>query len=163
MSRLLPTPLPFFTVDRELTEAQNRLRRFLGKEFGFEPIPLMEPLGWIPKVEIIENELDLVLTAELPGMLQENVDITFENGLLTIAGEKKEEREEKQEKEKNGSPRFHLWERAYGEFRRTFTLPQDIDPEKIVAQMKDGVLTITMPKTVLPKEKGRKIQIAGAK
>ena len=158
MSRLLPTPMPLLGMERELKEAQNRLRRVFGNDFGFETFPLTEPLGWVPKVEILETEKELLLTAELPGMERENVEITFEEDFLTIQGEKKEEKEEKVN-EKNGEPRFHLWERTYGAFRRTFTMPRTIDTERIVAEMKHGVLKIHMPKTAVAKAKGRKIEI----
>jgi HSP20 family protein len=158
MTRLLPTPLPFYGMEREMKEAQNRLRRLFGNDFEFETFPLTEPVGWVPKVEIVETEKELLLTAELPGMERENVEITFEEDLLTIQGEKKEEKEEKKE-EKNGGPRYHLWERNYGAFRRTFTMPRTIDPEKIIAEMKFGVLKIHLPKTAMAKERGRKIEI----
>ena len=158
MTRLLPTRTPFLAMERELTEAQNRLRRLFGNEFGLEAFPLTEPVGWVPKVEIVETEKELVLTAELPGMVKENIEITFENDLLTIQGEKKEEKEEK-EPAKNGEPRYHLWERTYGAFRRTFTLPKIVDVTKFVAEMKDGVLKIHMPKTEIAKEKAHKIDI----
>lgn len=151
-------PAPLFAMERELTEARNRLRRFFGPEFGFEAFPMTEPVGWVPKVEIFETEKELVFTAELPGMLKENIEINFEDDLLTIQGEKKEEKEEKMP-EKNGGPRYHLWERTYGAFRRTFTLPKTIDATKIVAEMKDGVLKIRMPKNEIAKTKGHKIDI----
>ena len=156
MTRLIPTPL--FAMERELTEAQNRLRRLFGPEFGFENATLTEPVGWIPKVEILETEKELVFTAELPGMVKENIEINFENDVLTIQGEKKEEKEEKLP-EKNGGPRYHLWERTYGAFRRTFILPKTVDVTKIVAEMKNGVLKIQMPKTEIVKPKGQKIEI----
>ena len=156
MTPKLPTPL--FAMERELTEARNRLRRFFGPEFGFEAFPLTEPVGWVPKVEIFETDKELVFTAELPGMLKENIEINFADDLLTIQGEKKEEKDEKMP-EKNGGPRYHLWERTYGAFRRTFTLPKTIDATKIVAEMKDGVLKIRMPKTEIAKAKGHKIDI----
>lgn len=152
---MLPATMPMFAVGRELTEAQNRLRRFFGNEFGLEAFPFTEPVGWVPKVEILETDAELVFTAELPGMTKENIEISFEDELLTIRGEKKEEKEEK-----NGGPKYHLWERTYGAFVRTFTLPQTIEPEKIVAEMKDGVLKIHMPKAPVTKAKGRKIEIA---
>jgi len=161
MTRLLTTAMPLFATERELSEAQNRLRRFFGNDFAFDRFPATEPVGWVPKVEIVETEKELVLTAELPGMVRENIEITFDNELLIIQGEKKAEMEEKsEEKVKNGEPRYHLWERSYGAFRRTFTLPQTIDVAKIAAEMKDGVLKIHMPKTAIAKAKGRKIEIA---
>ena len=157
MTRLLPAPL--FAMDRELTEAQNRLRRFFGPEFGFETFPMTEPVGWVPKVEIFETEKELVFTAELPGMVKENLEITFENDVLTIQGEKKEEKEETLP-EKNGGPRYHLWERSYGAFRRNFILPKTVDATKIIAEMTNGVLKIQMPKTEVVRAKGLKIDIA---
>ena len=158
MTRLVPMPLPLFGIEREMNEAQNRLRRFFGNEL-FETFPLTEPVGWVPKVEILETEKELLLTAELPGMERENVEITFEDEILTIQGEKKEEKYETALEEKNGGPRYHVWERTYGSFRRTFTLPRIIDAEKIEAEMKQGVLKIHMPKAAIAKEKGRKIEI----
>jgi len=152
----LPRPTPFFTgVSREMDEVQNRLRRFFANGFGLEGFPLSEPVGWVPTVEIIENEDALILTAELPGLTKENVEITFENDRLTIRGEKLEEK-----KEGNGEKRYHLWERAYGAFQRTFMLPRTVDFANIAADFKDGVLTVRMPKTALAKAKGRKIDIA---
>jgi HSP20 family protein len=96
--------MPLFATERELSEAQNRLRRFFGNDFAFDTFPLTEPVGWVPKVEIVETENELVLTAELPGMVKENIDISFEDELLTIQGETKAEKEEKsEEKVKNGT------------------------------------------------------------
>ena len=150
---MLPRPVPFFTtVTREMDEAQNRLRRFFANDF--EGFPLSEPVGWIPTVEIVENAEELILTAELPGMTKENVEIAFENDLLTIRGEKTEEK-----KEGNGEKKYHLWERSYGAFQRTFTLPRTIEAAKIAAEFKDGVLMVRMPKTSVAKAKGRKIEI----
>jgi HSP20 family protein len=115
---------------------------------------MTEPVGWVPTVEVVETDAELVLTAELPGLEKENVEITFENEMLTIRGEKKEEKKE----EKNGG-KYLMWERTYGEFVRTFTLPKTIEAAKIAAEMKNGVLTIHLPKTATPKVKGQKIEI----
>jgi HSP20 family protein len=148
-------PAPFFTLGRELNQAENRLRKLFGPEFGLENFPMTEPVGWVPTVEVVETDAELVLTAELPGLEKENVEITFENEMLTIRGEKKEEKKE----EKNGG-KYLMWERTYGEFVRTFTLPKTIEAAKIAAEMKNGVLTIHLPKTATPKVKGQKIEIA---
>ena len=157
MSKLtLSRPAPMFTnVAREMDEMQNRLRRFFNEGFPIEGLPVMEPVGWVPVVEIVENKDELLLTAELPGMTKENVEVAFEDDILTIRGEKKEER-----KEGNGDRRFHLVERAYGAFQRSFTLPRTIDGTKISAEFKDGVLTVHMPKSAQAMNKGRKIEIA---
>lgn len=152
----LPRPMPLFTTTaREMDEVQNRLRRFLSEAFPGEALPMTEPLGWMPAVEIVENAEEIILTAELPGLTKENVEVMFEEDVLTIRGEKKEEK-----KEGNGDKRFHMWERTYGAFRRSFTLPPTVDPGKILAEFKDGVLTVRMPKAAQPKTKGRKIAVA---
>lgn len=155
MTTLLPRTTPLFAgVAREMDEMTNRMRRLFDEGFPVNLTPT-EPVGWVPVVEIVENPDELVLTAELPGMTQENVEVLFEDDILILRGEKKEEvREEADDR------RYHLWERTYGAFRRAFTLPRTIDPNKIVAEFKDGVLTVRMPKTPQAKAKGHKIAIA---
>lgn len=148
----LRRPAPLFTdLFGDFEVMPNRLRRFL------EAGPALEPVGWMPPVEIEDKEAELVLTAELPGLKRENVDVAFEEGVLTIKGEKAEEREEKDKERK-----LFVWERNYGEFRRSFTLPRAIDPAKITADFTRGVLTVHMPKTAEDKVKGRKIDVAEA-
>ncbi|HEX6313878.1 MAG TPA: hypothetical protein VFZ73_03430, partial [Gemmatimonadaceae bacterium] len=75
--QMLQKPIPFFTLGRELNEMQNRMRTLFGPDFMLEP--LTEPVGWVPKVEIMEMEKELVVTAELPGLNREDVEITFED------------------------------------------------------------------------------------
>lgn len=150
----LPRPAPLLAgVAREMDEMQNRLRRVFDEGF-MTGIPVMEPLGWVPVVEIVENPGELLLTAELPGMALENIELTFEDDVLVLSGEKKEEVKEGDDK------RYHVWERTYGAFRRAFTLPRTIDPARIVAEFKDGVLKVHMPKTAEAKARGQKITIA---
>jgi HSP20 family protein len=110
---------------------------------GLEPLPaLKERVGWMPIVDVAETPEELVMTAELPGMTAKDINVRVENGVLTLAGEKKETKEEADEKR-----RFHLFERFYGEFRRTFTLPRAVNADKVTAAFENGVLTIRMPKT----------------
>ena len=142
---------------REMDEVQNRLRRFLGEGFSNELLPA-EPLGWLPPVEMREDENDVLLTAELPGMAKEDVNVTFDDGILTIRGEKMQEKREDKKEDK-----FHLVERTYGTFHRAFTIPWTIDPAKIVAEFKDGVLKVRLPKLAKQEPKGRRIEIADAK
>lgn len=106
--------------------------------------------SWAPSVDITENKDSLTLTAEIPGVDKKDVKISLQNNVLTIEGEKK------QEKEENGDGQFRS-ERFYGKFSRTFTLSTDIDAEKIKADFKNGVLTVTLPKT--EKVKPRQIEI----
>ena len=124
----------------------------------FEGMPfdrVAQPLGWMPAMEIVEKDGMLWLSAELPGVDTKDVDISVENGVLTIRGEKKEEHKE-------GEPdaKFFVWERSYGSFQRSFTLPRYVDAEKIAAKFENGVLTLTLPKTEKAKAQGKKIPIA---
>lgn len=143
----------FPLVNREFDDMQNRLRRYFNEPFGVEKFSFTEPVGWMPAVEITENKDELLVTAELPGMKPEEVEVVFEDGMLVLRGEKKEEKFEKEEK------KYHMWERTYGSFQRAFTLPQTIDPAKIEAEFKDGVLKVHMPKTAMAKAKETKIEI----
>lgn len=95
--------------------------------------------GWMPAVDVIEEKDTIRLVAELPGVKPEDVKISLENNILTIAGEKKKETDVKDE-------RVRRYERTYGAFERTFTLPATIDPHKIVATYEAGLLTVELPK-----------------
>jgi HSP20 family protein len=110
-----------------------------------------DAIGWSPAMDIVEDDGALRLTAELPGMKQEDVQIEVHEGVLTLRGEKKSEKEETK-----GSAR--LLERTYGAFERSFTLPRSVEADHIEAEFADGVLTVNMPKT--EKAAGRKIAIA---
>ena len=108
---------------------------------------------WSPAVDVRESDNELRLELELPGIRPEEVEITADNGILTIRGEKRSERKEGEE----GS-RYHVVERSYGNFMRSFQLPQGLDEEKIEADYDNGILSIHIPKTALPQPK--KIQIS---
>ena len=141
-------PVPDLTPWRELSILPNRVARLLGEPFlsNFPP----DNIAFNPAIDVVELDESLVLTAELPGMKKEEVELQIENGLLTIRGEKKQEKEKE-------TPRMHVFERSYGVFERVFALPQSVDWEKIKAEFENGVLTIIVPK--LAQEKGRKVQI----
>jgi len=106
--------------------------------------------SWTPAVDIYEDENQLVLSAEVPGIEEKDVEIKIEDSTLIIQGERKMEKETKEEN-------YHRIERAYGSFYRSFTLPNYIDQEKIHAEHENGVLKITMPKK--PELKPRKVKI----
>lgn len=125
---------------------ERRLGRF------FEPFAAPEGLPWTPSVDVEETDEELTLTAELAGMDGDDVDIEVENHVLTFSGEKTEVRESDGEE---GSLR--VWERRYGSFSRSFTLPNTIDAENIKAEFDKGVLTVHMPKT--KEARGRRIAI----
>lgn len=106
---------------------------------------------WMPPVNIREAQNEVRIDLELPGVAPEKVDVSIEKGVLTISGEKREERKEGEE------GRWHLVERRYGTFARSFTLPQGTDEDQVTAEFRDGVLTVRIPK--LPAAQPRKIQI----
>lgn len=108
---------------------------------------------WVPSVNMVENAEAFELSAELPGFTTDSVEIDFENDVLTLRGQKSDERTEEDEKR-----RYHVWERRAASFQRSFQLPGTIDGEHITASFVDGVLTIRLPKA--PEAKGRRIQIS---
>jgi len=110
--------------------------------------------SWVPSVDIYEDEKQLVLTAELPGINEKDVDIKIEDNTLSIHGERKLEKETREEN-------YHRIERAYGSFYRSFTLPNHIDQDKIQAEHENGVLRIIMPKK--PELQPRKVKILKTK
>jgi len=107
---------------------------------------------WAPPVDIYENGDNLVLKAELPGVDPKEVEIRVEDNTLYLKGERKFEKEVKEEN-------YHRVERSYGAFTRTFSLPNTIDSDKVQAEYKDGVLTLTMPKKEEAKPKTIKINV----
>jgi HSP20 family protein len=108
--------------------------------------------GKVPAVDVADTEKAYEITAELPGIDEKNVEVKFSNGVLTIKGEKKEEKEEKKKD-------YHLSERRYGSFRRSFTVPDGVEAEKIEATFKDGLLTVSLPKTPEAQKKEKQIAI----
>ena len=107
---------------------------------------------WLPSLDVAETKNDVVVKAEIPGMDPKDIDISLTNGLLTIKGEKKEEREEKEKD-------YHLVERSYGTFTRWIRLPKEVQRDKINASYKNGVPTVTLPKSEEAKKKEIKIKV----
>lgn len=108
---------------------------------------------WTPSTDIYENKDNYVLKVELPGISKEDVNIEFENGILTINGERKEEKEVKEEN-------LHRVERCYGTFSRSFRLPKNVNDKKINAKMKDGILELNVPKAEEVKAKAIPINVS---
>jgi HSP20 family protein len=131
-----------------LREKMNRLFEdvFTGQSEGKE----LAASTWAPAVDIFETENDLVMTAEVPGIDEKDIEIKIEDNTLILKGARKFEKETKEEN-------YHRIERSYGSFYRAFTLPNSIDPEKIQAEHENGVLKITMPKRT--ELKPRKVKI----
>lgn len=108
--------------------------------------------SWYPAVDIEESKDNYHVTMELPGMGKDDVNISFENGVLHVRGEKKEEKEDK---DRN----YHCYERRYGKFERAFRIHSDVDNDKIDANFKNGVLSIDLPKAEKAKAKQIEVKI----
>ena len=121
---------------RELASMEiDRLNRMFTDFYG----EAFSRSAWVPAVDIYETDAhEVVLKAELPDMKREDISVTFENGVLTLKGERKFEQETKKEN-------FHRIERRHGTFSRSFTLPNTVDASRISAAYKDGILTIRLP------------------
>jgi len=134
----------------DLDVLANRMNRIFGdSSFG----NLTYGANWVPPVSVEERNGEILLTAELPGMTGNEVEINLENNVLTISGEKTEAREEGQP-----SGKFHLVERSFGSFRRSFTLPRTIRADAITAEVDNGLLTVRLPKA--DEALSRKIEIS---
>jgi HSP20 family protein len=127
----------------------------LFEEF-FNDFPLFGSLdetrgNWVPSVDVLEKNGDLVLRAELPGMTEKDIDLRIEGDTLMLKGERKMENEDKKSN-------YHRVESFYGSFTRSFRLPDSVDYDKVSAEYKNGVLTVTLPKK--PEVKPREIPVA---
>lgn len=139
---------------RELEDMSDRLNRVFARPAlrtgGKETLTVAD---WIPVVDISENESEYVIKAELPEVKKEDVKVTVEDGVLTIQGERRQEKEEK-------GKRFHRVERSYGSFVRSFTLPESVEEGATKAEYKDGVLTLHLPKSEKVKPKAIDVKVS---
>ena len=139
-------PSDLFGIQREM----NRLfDNFFRGDVRDEDSALM---AWTPAVDIAEHDDEYLVKVELPGVNKEDVKITLESNILTIRGEKKQEKETKKEN-------YHRIERNYGSFQRSFTLPTVVKSDKIDAVYKDGVLSISLPKAEEAKPKQIEVKL----
>lgn len=138
---------PFYALQRSMS-------RFFDEFFnGFGLAPFGEQMSeFYPSVDVIENDKQIQISAELPGLDENDIEVTLKDDVLTISGEKKAEKEEK---DKN----YYRMERSYGSFRRSIPLPSEIESNKVDATFKKGVLTITLPKTAEARKRAKKIAI----
>lgn len=129
----------------------------LARAFGAGPLwgRALIPAPLVPAVDFVEDDKAFRITAELPGMTDKDVDISLSGDVLTIKGEKQEEKEEKR---KN----YYMSERRFGSFQRSLTLPDGIDRDKIEAVCEKGVLTVTLPKTPEAVKQQKKIEVKAA-
>ncbi|MDO8533479.1 MAG: Hsp20/alpha crystallin family protein [Xanthobacteraceae bacterium] len=151
---------PFNSLRREINQMFDQFDvGALGAPFRrtpFDVVPFWRSEAlWstAPAVDIVEKDKAYEITAELPGMDEGNIEVKFSDGMLTIKGEKEEEKEEKKKD-------HYLSERRYGAFQRSFGVPDGVDTDKIEASFKKGVLTVVLPKGAEPHKKEKKIAIA---
>jgi len=141
---------------KEMQEMQNRLSSFFGRmpmRRGDGPEESVTAAEWAPLVDIIEDDREYLVKAELPEVKKEDVKVSVENGVLTIRGERRFEKEQKDKK-------YHRVERGYGSFVRSFTLPDVADADKVTAEFKDGVLRVHLPKSERAKTKQIEVKVA---
>ncbi len=134
---------------RDLMRLQDEMSR-LFDEHGYRN---SESVGWTPACDIYEDEESVTLRFDLAGVEPKDVDIRFENGVLTLRGERKLDKEEKRDN-------YHRIERSYGTFTRSFTLPGTLDAEKIHAESRNGVLAITLPKRAEAKPRSIQVKVS---
>jgi HSP20 family protein len=128
-----------FDPYREMQAFQDRLSRAFGNVGRGERDEEMSLGAWVPPVDIAEEKDRILITAELPGFQEDQISIQTENGMLTLTGERKFEKE-------TGERNYHRVERSYGQFVRSFSLPNNVDREKIHATFSNGLLQIELPK-----------------
>ena len=132
-------------MDRWFSELMGRGMRRVGDEDRVRG-------SWTPAVNVLEKKEAIVITADLPGMKAENVEVTVEEGVLTIRGERSFE-------EAKEGETYHRIERSYGLFERTFSLPNSVDPTKIEAKFKDGEMVVNLPRREESKPRSVKIKV----
>ena len=141
------------TFGNEMTRLRREMDQLMDRFFDWRPFRAWSGEGegaWMPSLDVSETDKEVLVNAELPGMDPEDVAVSLNDSLLTIRGERKKEQEEKGES-------FHRVERHFGSFERVVRLPADVDPGKVDANYKDGVLKIKMQKT--KKSTTKKIEI----
>ena len=144
------TMLTHWAPFRELARAQEEMNRAFADERVL--FRAGESVGWTPACDIYEDGEEIVVRADLAGVESKDVDIRFENGVLTLKGERKLEKQDKREN-------YHRLELSYGTFTRSFSLPATIDVEKILAESKQGVLSIHLPKKLEAKPKSIQVKV----
>jgi len=150
---------PFDNLRREVDRLFEDFGFWRGPRRSLIDLEPRWPRAWdigSPAVDVVENDKAYEVTAELPGLDEKSIDVRFANGTLTIMGEKTEEREEKKKD-------YYVSERSYGSFRRAFQVPDGVDTDKIGASFKNGVLTVTLPKSPEAQKTEKKIPVTAAR
>jgi len=136
----------------ELSTLRREMDRLWENFFGERPLTRMWEREWAPSLDMSESKDNFVVKAEVPGIDAKDIDISLTGDVLTIRGEKKQEKEEREED-------YHLVERSYGSFSRSVRLPAEVESNKIKASYKNGILNITLPKSEKVKAKEVKIKV----
>lgn len=140
---------------RELEDMSQRLNRIFGRSLTTrgQDGETIKAADWSPAVDVTESETEYLIKAEIPEVKKEDVKVTIQDGMLTLSGERKQEKEEK-------GKRYHRIERSYGSFVRSFELPANVDEAGVKADFKDGLLTLQLPKTEKAKPKAIDVKVA---
>ncbi len=153
MAELKPwRPLRELVPFRDFERVRREMDRLWDSFFEVPKRRPEEAAEWLPSLDVAETKNEIVVKAEIPGMEPKDIDISFSDGMLTIKGEKKQEKEEKEQN-------YHLVERSYGVFTRSIRLPADVQTDKIKASYKNGILAVTLPKSEEAKKKEVKIKV----
>jgi HSP20 family protein len=134
----------------EISRLRNEIERLYDRFFDSRPFHRADEGEWIPSVDVSETAREVIVKAEIPGMDAKDIHVSLEGEMLAIKGERKQERQEKEEN-------FHRIERSYGSFYRSIRLPSEVDPDKVKATYKKGILKVNLAKT--EKETGKKIEV----
>jgi HSP20 family protein len=136
--RWQPRSLAAWDPFRELSDLRQEMNRLFDWTLG-RTTGLVES-GWFPPMDVVEKDDQVVVKMDLPGLTKQDVEVSLVNNVLTVRGERKQEEEKKDDN-------FYTCERVYGRFERTIELPVSVDPDKVEATFKNGVLEIRLPKT----------------
>ena len=146
------TVLPRWEPFREFSTLQDRMNRLFRETQGNSQEEPLTSSSFAPAVDVYEDEHNVTLKIEVPGIDEKDIDVRIENNTLTVHGERKIEKEEKEEN-------YRRVERQYGSFTRTFNLPPTVDAEKVQADYDKGVLKVTLPKKAEAKPKQIKVNV----
>lgn len=137
----------------ELEDVSNRLNSIFGRLPVSTGQEMLAVTDWTPIVDISETDKAYLIKGEIPGVKKEDVKVTIEDGMITMRGERRQEKEDKGEK-------FHRIERCYGSFMRSFRIPDDADESAVKAEFKDGMISVTIPKSEKAKSKPKEIEVS---
>lgn len=132
--------------EHPLSSIQGEFDRLFDEFFGGFGLAPSGP--FVPQVDVVEGDREIKVSAELPGLDEKEVEVTLSNNVLTISGEKKEEKEDR-------GKNYYRMERSYGSFQRSISVPLEVDTGQVEATFKQGVLTITLPKTAAAQKRKR--------